>query len=491
MIDKRTIFEIQQLNEEGKSQREIAQILSLSRMTVKKYILDSDLPSQSRKKRQSKLEPYYEKINQFLQDDPKVSSTVIFQHLKELGYEGKLTILTDYIREKRGQIKPKQAFIRFESEPGEQFQIDWGEFGSLSYGNTKRKLYAMLVTECHSRMLYVEFTHSQNQSALHQCLWHAFNYFGGTTRQIIFDNMLTAVIERSGKIIRYNDAFLEFLRPFKISPAACTPRAPYEKGKVERSVGYVKRNFWPLRKFTDLADAQTQALEWLEKIANVRTHQTTGEVPLNRFQKEKLRPLPEVDFDFRETRDLLVHKDFSIHFDCNTYTVHPWLIGKHIILKASQKDLEVYYKEKLVVHHTRCWDRKKRIEHPHHQEQVKKLRKKLWESKEISIFASFDPSCRDFLNALGQARQPIKKNVIRLLRLKDEYGLNSLLFAIDKALKHKAYGADYIENILHQEMTPIKNHPPVKLKDEALNQIRLIEPLLAEYDAEIIKRSHI
>ena len=99
-------------------------------------------------------------------------------------------------------------------------------------------------------------------------------------------------------------------------------------------------------------------------------------------------------------------------------------------------------------------------------------------------------TCAAYLNGLADAGQPIKKNILRLLALKDEYGGSALIYAIEKAISHKAYGADYIENILYQEMTPQRSHPPVKLKDDALNRIRLTEPCLADYDSLILKRRH-
>jgi transposase len=123
-------------------------------------------------------------------------------------------------------------FIRFESAPGQQMQIDWGHFGTLAYGDTLRKLYALAVIEGYSRMIYVEFTHSQNQQALHQGLLNAFAYLGGCAEQVVVDNMLTAVIERQGSLIRFNDAFLDFLRIFHITPIACNVASPHEKGYV-------------------------------------------------------------------------------------------------------------------------------------------------------------------------------------------------------------------------------------------------------------------
>ena len=97
-------------------------------------------------------------------------------------------------------------------------------------------------------------------------------------------------------------------------------------------------------------------------------------------------------------------------------------------------------------------------------------------------------AAKTYLERLTATNQPIKKNVKKLLYLKDEYGSYALIEAIKKATLHNAYGAHYIENILYQEMTPKRNHPPVKVKQENLNHIRLEEPSLAEYDAFVIKR---
>jgi len=170
-------------------------------------------------------------------------------------------------------------------------------------------------------MLYVHFSHSQQQSSLHQGLLDAFNYFGGLPKEIVVDNMLTAVTERVGTVIRYNDAFLDFLRRFAITPRACTVRAPYEKGKVENAIKYLRQNFWPLREFADLTDVQNQVHHWLDSIANVRKHHSTGEEPVKRLKG--LQSLPEILPDCRHSCSLLVHKDFGVRFDANVYTVPP------------------------------------------------------------------------------------------------------------------------------------------------------------------------
>jgi transposase len=488
MIDKQTIFEIHRLHHLGWSQRKIARMLGVDRDTVKSYVKDPQRKFSKPKAQNLKLDPFRQRIQKWLEEDNEVKATVVLQRLHENGFDGRITIVRDYLRHLRGPQKKREAFLRFESEPGEQMQIDWGHFGSLLYGQTKRKLYALAVLESYSRMLYVEFTHSQNQSALHQCLLNAFIFFSGSPKEILVDNMLTAVIERQGTVIRFNDAFLDFLRIFNIRPVACTPGAPNEKGKVESAIKYLRQNFWPLRSFEDLTDVQLQAQKWLNDVANVRIHNTTGQRPCDRFEKVQLTPLPELLPDCRQVISLKVHKDFAVRFDTNAYTVPPWTIGQKLIVKADVATVTVYHKQNKVARHSRCWEKKQRIESPTHVQQVKKIRKKLWQDRQVAALASLGSDARYYLKGIIDANLPIKKNVSKLLSLNDQYGTPLLMWAFRKALAFHAYGAEYIENILHQTASPKKNHPPVRLKDDQLNAITLTRPCLADYDAHILKK---
>ena len=488
MIDKTTIFEITRLELLGWSDRKIASHLRLDRTTVKKYRENPDQQFKKPPPQCSKLDPYLDQIDQWLEQDPEVKATVVLQHLRNKSFTGQITIVRDLLRKVRGPQKKRQAYIRFESDPGQQMQIDWGHFGSLPYGHTNRKLYALAVLEGYSRKLYVEFTHSQKQQTLHQCLLNAFLFFGGTPQEIVVDNMLTAVIERQGSIVRFNDAFLDFLRIFTITPIACNPGAPHEKGKIEAAIKYIRRNFWPLRSFEDLNDVQDQARQWLSTIANVRIHQTTGQQPDERFEDVNLRSLPDLVPDCREVCLLKVHKDFAVRFDANTYTTPPWTIGKKLTVKADTATVTIYHGSKKIVAHQRCWQRHCRIENKAHQEQVKKIKKRLWQDRQIAAFASLGADARLYLQGLIEAKIPIKKNISKILDLKNEYGSAAIITAIQKTLTFNAYGADYIENILYQEMTPKKHHAPVKLKKDDLNRITLTEPSLQDYDAHVLKR---
>ena len=206
----------------------------------------------------------------------------------------------------------------------------------MAYGSTARKLYCLAVIECHSRLLYLEFTHSQRQDTLHRCLLHAFHFFQGTPEELVHDNMLSAVLERQGPLVRFNEHFLAFLRPFHITPIACNVAQPQEKGKVEKgAIHYIRHNFWPLRTFRDLTDLQAQANQWRDHVANVRVHTTTGQPPIERFDPKAMHALPALLPDCRDTAQTKVHTDFSIRFDGNTYTVPRGSLGNPSPLKPT------------------------------------------------------------------------------------------------------------------------------------------------------------
>jgi transposase len=489
MIDQRTIFEIHRLAHEGLSMRRIATTLGIHRQSVTKYLYDPSIKP-LHFSRSSKLDPFKDEMKRLLEIDPKASAVVIRQRLEALGFQGGITIVRDYLQSIREATKHKQPVIRFESAPGVQCQTDWGHFGSITYGDTARKLYCLAVVECHSRLLYLEFTHSQRQDTLHRCLLGAFHFFQGTPKELVHDNMLTAVIERQGPVIRFNEHFLEFLRPFHITPIACNVAQPQEKGKVEKgAIHYIRHNFWPLRTFRDLDDLQAQADQWRDHVANVRRHNTTGQRPIERFDPKAMRPLPAFLPDCRDQALAKVHSDFAIHFDGNTYTVPPWLIGKTITVKADHHQVTCYLKDKVVATHLRTWQRKQRIELPQHHEAAKKHHRRHWYSQEVAAFVSLGEIAKRYLEHLATTNEPLKPSVKKLLALKDDYGTQALLDAMERATLHQAYGAHYIENILYQEMTPQRQHAPVRLKHPHLNQIRLEEPSLEDYDAFVMKRN--
>jgi len=271
------------------SLRKIARHLRIGRRTIAKYLVAPAAPPAHRH-RTSKLDPFKPLIAELLQQDPSANAPVIAQRLHPLGYDGGITIIKDYLRAVRQNSAARRAYLRVEPAPGERFDIDWGHFGALAYNGATRKLYAFCLIEAHSRKMYLEFTHSQSFETFVRCHMHAFQELGGCARELWFDNLATAVAEHEGNLVRFNPRFLAFAREYNFIPRACHVAAAWEKGKVERAIGYVRQNFWPLRSFADLSDVNAQAHRWLQEVANRRKHRETNQAPDDRFQPEALRP---------------------------------------------------------------------------------------------------------------------------------------------------------------------------------------------------------
>lgn len=489
-LSKREIFHIHQLSDIGYSERRIARELGLSRPTVRRYLINPCFDKKERLHHSPLLEPYYPAIEHYLSIDNKASTVVICQRLQEKGYHGGLTILRDYLRRLRGEQKQPQAYIRFETAPGEQCQIDWGCFGMLKYDKDYRKTWCFVMEECYSRMLYLEFTHSCNQDMFIGCHINAFNFFGGTPREIVFDNLKTAVIERDGRLIRFNERYLDFIRPLHIVPHACNPAQPHEKGKVEKGgIHYIRYNFWPLRTFADIYDLNNQAVKWRDEIANSRVHQTTRERPAERFKNVPMQPFLKDGMDARETKSVHIYRDCRTWFDCNYYTAPYWTVGKELVVKADSRTVTLYYKDQTVAVHQRCWEKHRVIESSGHTKKLLEKKHKALASKQQEYFLSLGPVAEQYLKVLTEHNLPVKRNIRELLRLKDMYGSDALIDACKTALQHNAMGAEYIENILSQKMNPRVEYPPVIIKQEEYKNLLITEADLAFYDNLIFEHN--
>ena len=272
------------------SARRIARKLHLAARSVKKY-LATLVPLPVHRPRSSKLDAFKPLTTELLEQDPHAPGVVILQHLRAADYAGGHTILGKYLQRVRPSRSTPRGFVRMEPGPGERFEIGRGHFDTLDYQGDKRQLYAFCLIKAHSRMRYVEFTHSQCLGTFVRCHQHAFQALGGVARECWYDNLLTAVAEHDGRLVRFRPSFLAFAREYDSYPRACNAGAGWEKGKVQKGVAYLRSNFWPLRSFTVLADVNRQVRQWLAETANVRLHRETRQRPCERFRPDTLRPL--------------------------------------------------------------------------------------------------------------------------------------------------------------------------------------------------------
>jgi transposase len=208
--------------------RKIERHLRMGWHTIKKY-LEAPAQGPAQRQRESKLDPFKATIADWLEKDPTVTAAVVEQRLRPLGYKGGHSVLRAYLHTVRPQLRPSRAFLRMEPPPGERFEVDWGHFGVLDYASDKRKLYAFALVEAHSRMLYLEFTHSQSFETFVRCHVHAFTALGGVAREIAYDNLATAVAEHDGRLVRFLPRFLGFAREYSFYPRACNPASGWER----------------------------------------------------------------------------------------------------------------------------------------------------------------------------------------------------------------------------------------------------------------------
>lgn len=489
VMDPAQVDAIYRLHHEAKwSVRRIARELHVARKSIRKYLrFPAGVPT-VRKPRKTKLDPFKPLIREFIERDPKASAVVIAQRLQVLGYTGQLSTLRVYLRTVRQTVPVPRVFIRIESSPGDCFQVDWGHFGALDYEGDKRKLYAFCLIECHSRRVYVEFTHSQTFETFVRCHVHAFRFMGGIARECVYDNLASAVAEHDGRIVRFNPRFLAFAREYDFYPRACNRAAGWEKGKVERGVvRYVRQNFWPLRTFTDLADVNHQARQWTDEVANQHVHSETRERPDDRFRPEALRPLPEIDADYRETAIARVHKDIRLHFDGNRYCVPPRCVGQRLNVRADSSSVTIYDSEREIARYGRSWRRGQTFGAERFEKELLEHRPSAERSKaQQRLIALLGSQAESYLRGLAETDRALSHQIRELLALVRQYGPEAVGFALQKAHSAGAFGADYIANILLQEHSPREQQPPLRLRDPLLNELTTDPLSLLEYDAFIL-----
>jgi transposase len=467
--------------------RKVARHLGVGRRTVAKY-LSKPVQVPLYRTRTSKLDPFKPAIAEWLQQDPSVTAAVIFQWVRDRGFAGGYTIVKDHLQAVREQTKARRAFVRMEPAAGERFEIDWGHFGALVYDSTPRKLYAFCLIECHSRKMYLEFTHSQTFETLVRCHIHAFEAMSGVARELWFDNMATVVSEHDGNLVRFHPRFLAFAREYGFVPRACHVGAAWEKGKIERAIGYVRQNFWPLRSFTNLTDVNAQAHQWLRQVANQRRHRETGQTPEERFRPECLRPVPTIHLDYRDSVDALVHKDLRLSFDGNRYCVPPRYVGRRLTVKADSSSVTIYDQHHEIVRYPRSWRRGQTFGAERFQKELfAQMAAAERSAAQQRVVALLGPAAEEYLRCLATTDRSLARQVRELLTLIRDYGPDAVAVALQKARAAGAFGADYIANILRQHQSRRDVQPPLQLKDPALNQLATDPLSLAEYDAFILR----
>jgi transposase len=370
------LVEVLVLKKQGLSLREIARRLGIHRKTVKKYLEHPELAGRyvMKKPRPSKLTPFAGIIDSWLEEDGQYKGTWIYDHLQPLGYNGSYEMVKRKVRELKEDMSRK-AYIRFETEPGKQAQVDFGEFQVERGDGGVEKYYLFSMILGYSRKLYAELIEHCDLQHFLECHIRAFEYFGGVPQEILYDRMKNVFIRKVAGKAQFNKTLLGFALHYGFKPEVTPAYAPWVKGKVERPYHFIREGFWRGYTFTGLRQANRDLLAWVQ-VKDERIHGTTHEKITERFEREQpyLGALPLYHFDTSYRAYRKVGKDCTVHFEGNRYVVPHRHVGKKVVLRVKEKKLRIFADDKQVVSYVTPEGKGHLIQDPRFYEALKKDR---------------------------------------------------------------------------------------------------------------------
>ena len=355
--------EIQDYKRQGLTITQISSLTGHSRPTIRKYLDQVKLPRYGpRQPRPTLLQPHIP----FLEERLKAgvwNATVLWRELKEKGYTGGYSTVKVFLRPKRCDAH-HVAVRRFETPPGQQAQVDWGDLGDITYPDgSKHKLNAFVLTLGYSRAMFCDIALDQKLPAFLRMHEAAFAFLGGVPQEILYDNTKTVVLklltqgsDPRGEVV-LNPTFEEFARYWGFTPRLCRPYRPQTKGKVESGVKYLRVNFLCGREATDLEDLRNQMQVWNRTVALPRVHGTTHCVVEQAWEQEKpaLQALKN-----RANYPLVVEclrrvsRDAFVCWKSNRYSV-PWQhAGKEVWVRERDAIVEILREQVQLAVHARC-----------------------------------------------------------------------------------------------------------------------------------------
>jgi len=328
MVRLGEIVMILDLHRQGAGISAIARRTGLDRKTVRKVIASGLEPPAygPRQRKVPQLQPFERFLRGRLGAVPELTGRRLHRELAAVGYTGGYTAVTDLLREIRPVAAPGFE-VRFETPPGRQAQVDFAQFRAVftEEPGVERVVWLFSLVLGHSRMLWGRFVPHQDMQTVLRCHAAAFEALGGAPAEILYDRMKTVFNREdpdAGHIV-YNRTLIEFARHYGYLPKACKAYRAKTKGKVERPFRYVREDFFLGGSFRSFDDLNDQFRQWLDQVANARTHATTHRVVSEHFAEERpsLRPLPAGPFQAVLRLERRITKDGMVSVDGNLYSV--------------------------------------------------------------------------------------------------------------------------------------------------------------------------
>jgi transposase len=439
--------------------------------------------------RPSMLDPYKAFLAETLEQHPRLRATRLFEMARDRGYQGSVVQLRRHV----ATIRPAprtEAYLRLQTLPGEQAQVDWGHFGTIRVGHAKRTLSCFVMVLSWSRAMFARFALDQTLESFMRGHVEAFSALGGVPRSILYDNLKSVVLERAGDHVRFNEGMLFFAGHYHFAPKPCAPYRGNEKGKVERTIQYLRDGFFAARRFASVQDLNAQLAGWIERTAHARKvpGDPDGRLVRDALEEERTRllALPEHPWPCHTTRSVVSGKQPYIRFDRNDYSIPHHLVGKPLVLTATEDEVRITNGTHVFTTHPRCYDEKQIIEDPAHIEELAREKRRAHDLRGRDRLRAACPAADKFIEALAQRGEHLGGQVARLLKLLDRVGPAELDVALKDALGRGAVGAASVAHVLEQRARARKAVPAIDVvlpADPRVRDLRVTPHALDSYDA--------
>ncbi len=466
----------------------IASQLGIHHSTVRRVLAQAGLEAGRRSARPSMADPYVPFIEEQLKKYPRLRASRLYQMVKERGYPGG----PDHFRTIVARFRPRpvaEAYLRLRTLVGEQAQVDWGHFGKVSIGAATRRLFGFVMVLSFSRMVFLRFYLNAAMPSFLRGHVEAFGYFQGVARTLLYDNLKSAVLERSGDAIRFHPTLLELAKHYHFLPRPVAPARGNQKGRVERAIRYIRDSFFAARTWTNLNDLNAQALEWCDTVSAERKcpeDRTRTVRDVFTEEQSKLLALPADAFPTSEHVEVHVGKTPYVRFDLNDYSIPYNHTRRTLLVVASLDTVRVVDNaDKVIAEHPRSWDKGKAIEDAAHIAQLVEYKKQGRQHRGIDRLHHAVPACRGLLIQLAERGGNIGGATSGLLRLLDQVGAAALGVAVSEALERGTPHLGAVRQLVDHRRRQRGQPPPVGPhlpNDPRVHAQRVTPHPLATYD---------
>jgi len=366
---------ILELHQQGLSVSAIAERTGHDRKTVRKVIRRGlVVPKYAlRVPRPTLIGPYEPYLRERVAAWPELSGVRLLREVRERGYAGGVTQLNDFLRAVRPPVVAPFE-VRFETPAGRQAQVDFAHFmvEFTEQPGVQHRVWLFAMVLGHSRYLWGQYVLHQDLGTVLRCHMLAFEHFGGTPHEILYDRMKTAVLGEATDDtgIVYNDKLIGLGAHYGFKPRACKAYRAKTKGKIERPFRYVRANFFLARSFANLEDLNRQLRAWLDTVANARLHGSTGRVVAEHFAAERgsLKSLPAGRFDAVLRTERRVSHEGMVSVGGNLYSVPDGTVKRVLEVETTADCVRIHDGHRLVAVHALLHGRRQRSLLPGHRQ---------------------------------------------------------------------------------------------------------------------------